>query len=40
MAAFPQWVNIRAEKLEPEFQNVTSKATGEVIREFKYNKGL
>jgi hypothetical protein len=40
MAAFPQHVFVSADHLEPEFRNVKSNATGEIIREFKYNKGL
>lgn len=40
MAAFPQICTIPASKLEPEFQNMKSEATGQLISEFRYNKGL
>ena len=40
MAAFPQFINIDASRLEPEFQGLKSSTTGEVIREFRFNKGL
>lgn len=40
MAAFPQIATIQAKDLEPEFQGLRSKVKGELITEFKYNKGL
>ena len=40
MAAFPQIMEISASKLEPEFQNIKSETNGEIIRSFRYNKGL
>lgn len=40
MGAFPQICTIEAARLEPEFQNLRSETTGELIREFRYNKGL
>lgn len=40
MAYFPQFRTVDARKLEPEFWDLTSSATGEKIREFRYNKGL
>lgn len=40
MAAFPQVRLMDADQLEPEFQNLKSEATGEVIKQFRYNKGL
>ena len=40
MGAFPQIATIKASDLEPEFQGLKSKVKGELITEFKYNKGL
>ena len=40
MGLFPQIATIKAADLEPEFQGLKSKIKGEIITEFKYNKGL
>ena len=40
MACYPQYQMIPASELEPEFHNLRSTVTGEVIKEFRYNKGL
>jgi len=40
LAAFNQITTIKADKLEPEFRNMRSSKTGELITEFKFNKGL
>jgi hypothetical protein len=39
VAMFPKYGTIKAEDLEPEYQNLTGK-TGQKIREFLYNKGM
>ena len=40
MGAFPQIATIKASDLEPEFQGLKSKVKGDLITEFRYNKGL
>ena len=40
MGLFPQIATIKASDLEPEFQGLRSKVKGELITEFRYNKGL
>jgi hypothetical protein len=40
MASFSQITTIQADKLEPEFRSIRSNKTGELIKEFKFNKGL
>jgi len=40
MSLYPQICTIKACDLEPEFHNIKSKTTGELISKFKYNKGL
>jgi len=36
---YPQIGTIKAEELEPEYHNIKNK-NGELIKEFKFNKGL
>ena len=40
MGAFPQIATIKASDVEPEFQGLRSKVKGDLITEYKYNKGL
>lgn len=40
MACYPQFQKISAEHLEEKFHNLRSELTGQLIREFHYNKGL
>ena len=40
MACFPQFQKIKAEQLEKSFHNLRCGVSGQIIKEFTYNKGL
>lgn len=40
MACYPQFQKINANELEQRFHNLRSELTGQLIKEFHYNKGL
>lgn len=40
MACYPQYQRINARDLEQRFHNLQCELTGQLIREFTYNKGL